>query len=269
MFLVYAPDARIARTVTAALPLDAECGALGAWSDFERAADGAGCLVVAATQGVDPELIAGIARIRARSPRQPVVGVAVRDADVVRALVPLGVDAVIWTGEIEALLWTTLCRVRARGLLDAAAQRLEAHPGPVPHLRTALCAALRSSEPVRSVEDLAAALGCHRTTLRHQWRRAFGPACEVAPSAFVDWTLLVRAYGEKRAGRKWSAVAEALGVHEHTLGRLSKRLLGCGLREFERLGRDTIAERFDRGLIARLSPRAIVLALTLPPGVAV
>jgi len=134
-----------------------------------------------------------------------------------------------------------------------AAELEEAHHL-APTLRSALAAACRSDPPVRSVGELAARAGCHRRTLNHHWSRGLPAGMALRLEDFLGWLLLVRA-SQLRARTGWTEVAGALGVHEHTLARLAKRLAGATLREAARSGPDGIARAMELRLAPMLARR--------------
>lgn len=89
---------------------------------------------------------------------------------------------------------------------------------------------------MHSVAELAAAVGCDRRTLWQQWSQVVGPSSEFRLQDFLHWLALLRAVGLKRPERSWDRVADAVGVHPHTLGRWARRYTGGTLRELAGTG---------------------------------
>jgi AraC-like DNA-binding protein len=118
-------------------------------------------------------------------------------------------------------------------------------------LRAALAAA-SEDEQIRTVERLAAVAGCDRRTLWSQWRQAFGRDYPLRLQDFVHWLLLLRALQRKRPSRAWALVADQVGVHPHTLSRLTRQLTGRTLRELAREGHPALLLHFETGVLAPL-----------------
>lgn len=142
-------------------------------------------------------------------------------------------NRLVWSTDIERLLLSTVRRARIESVKTAAcvAVSLTQHLGPT--VRRAALTALRVSQPVRTVSELAMVVGRHRTTLSRDWNISQHRGIHRLED-FVDWILLVDALGTKRDGQPWSDVATGLRVHERSLNRTARRLLGMGLRDASR-----------------------------------
>ena len=117
-------------------------------------------------------------------------------------------------------------------------------------LRDALALACDAREPIRTVERLAAAAGCDRRTLWAHWKQSAGKRSPLRLQDFLHWLLLLRAAHRKSSERPWAQVAEEIGVHPHTLSRLTRQLTGFSLRELGMNGHAPLAERFQTEVVA-------------------
>ncbi|HYH78388.1 MAG TPA: hypothetical protein VEX86_01280 [Longimicrobium sp.] len=130
-------------------------------------------------------------------------------------------------------------------------------PNLPPRLREALALACDDRRAIRTVEKLAAAAGCDRRTLWTHWKQSVGRRSTLRLQDFLHWVLLLRATHRKTANRPWADVAEEIGVHPHTLGRLARQLTGSSLRELSTHGHGTLAEAFEAKVLAQvLEPAA-------------
>jgi hypothetical protein len=250
---VYVADERYRQKVEKAAPAGREVKAVDDWESFERAAAASECsVVVIPWLDAKPET-RRLAIFKARHPLHPVVLVTRGDIENARALKDLSVDEVVWLGEMERELADAVGRTcvlrQTRSLADAlrGAAHLPAR------LREALASACEYERPLRTVEKLAASAGCDRRTLWHQWKQAVdGGALRLQD--FLHWLLLLRAAGRKTAGRPWSEVAEDVGVHPDTLGRLARQLTGRTLGQLSAGGQADVAAQFERRVLPSLLP---------------
>ena len=226
--------------------------AADSWKPFERAAAGAVCSIAVLPWLGEPAVLAQLSALRERLPLQPLVVVTEKDAENLRLLKHVAVEEIVWIHEVERELWGAIGRARGSSLLRQMAAAVEKADHLSPRLRKALTHAFRSERPVRSVIELAAAIGCDRRTLWRYWRDALGSDHPLLPGHFLDWLLLLRASGLKAPGQKWTAVAHQLGVHEHTVARLAKRLAGLSLRDVAVGGQPLIARLFAHRVLRPL-----------------
>ncbi|HEX7091179.1 MAG TPA: hypothetical protein VF192_13645 [Longimicrobiales bacterium] len=241
---LYCGDREVLNRLRGALAPGPAIVAADDWKTFQRASGGAVCSIVVLPWLDEAGAAAQLASLKERSPLQPLVLVTQKDAENLRLLKELSVEEIVWLHEAERELWGAIGRARASSLLRQMASAVEKAEHLPPKLRFALSHAFRSERPVRSVIELAAAVGCDRRTLWRHWRDGLGPDHPLLPGHFLDWLLLLRASGLKAPGQKWSAVAHQLGVHEHTVARLAKRLAGLSLRDVAAGGQPLIARLF-------------------------
>lgn len=250
---VYCADPEALRGVEAFVPDGWEARPAPDWARLERAAAQADCWLLVVPAPGDPALKRLPALVERYPGRRVVVAVAgpaaslngTREAaDEVIPLATLG-------RELPAALGRARVALRAKGLPDAV--RAAGHlPG---RLREALARASNGGPPVRTVEKLAVLAGCDRRTLWNQWRHAFGGA-DLRLEDYLHWLLLLRATARKTPDRSWGDVAEEIGVHPHTLGRLARQLAGHSLRDLAAGGQATVAERFEETVLRHLRPPA-------------
>jgi hypothetical protein len=119
-------------------------------------------------------------------------------------------------------------------------------------LREALALACEGEPPIRTVERLAVRVGCDRRTLWNQWKQSLGRDTELRLQDFLHWLLLLRAAGFKTAELSWADVADAVGVHPHTLGRLARQLTGRNLRDLGAGSPASVLARFEAEILPRL-----------------
>lgn len=163
-----------------------------------------------------------------------------------RQLKDLALEEVVWLREAERELGPAVQRICTQGhdyprCLAVPFQEAEHLP---PAVRAALAYACRAQPPVRSVNQLAAAVGCDRRTLWLHWKQAVSPKSELRLQDVLHWVLLLRAVGRKTPDRPWAAVAGDIGVSPDTLGRWAKCLAGATLEELAGSGRETLLLRF-------------------------
>ena len=241
---VYCGDPPLLERLRSALDGSTNVIAADSWKPFERAAAGAVCSIAVLPWLSEPAQLAQLSALRERLPLQPLVVVTEKDAENLRLLKHLAVEEIVWVHEVEHEILGAIGRARGTSLLRQMASAVEKAEHLPPRLRRALSHAFRSERPVRSVIELAAAIGCDRRTLWRYWREAMGAEHPLLPGHFLDWLLLLRASGLKAPGQRWTAVAHQLGVHEHTVARLAKRLAGLSLRDVAAGGQPLIARLF-------------------------
>jgi hypothetical protein len=179
------------------------------------------------------------------------------DADNARCLSGVDVVEVLWLREIENRLAAAVSRACAVGSVARLAAVLDRSDRLPQKLRCALRDACLAQHTPRTVCRLAANAGCHRSTLWTQWRKAMDAdeaACpELRLEDVLDWLLLLSAVERKSPELKWADVAYDLGVHEHTVVRMARRLTGSTLRELESDGHVKLMEHFT----ARVLPSIV------------
>jgi hypothetical protein len=183
---------------------------------------------------------------------QPIVAVTRRDAGNVRRLLGTSITQVVWPEELPHAFWPAVQRAQTHVVLRALATTIE-QTGSLPRcLRTGLASAFRSDPPVRSVSLLAAELGCDRRTLWRQWHQTVGASSGLRMEDVLTWLILLRALGRKLPSKGWSTIASELGVHETTLSRAAKRLLGQTLRTLAPVDLTRLETTFSEQVLSHL-----------------
>lgn len=258
MVTIFGCDARQLSRLRAACAPAAPVTATSDWVAFEDQVACSECAVIALEWLSDADDFAHLLALRARLPLQPIVLLTRRDADNARWLKDVFVDEVVWQDEAAHELWPAIRRARAHGVLGTVAAAFQRADGVPPPLRRALAFACRNARPVYTVSQLMGVAGCDRRTLWRYWRDASTAPAALSLQEVLDWLLLLRAAGRKTADVSWCAVAEELGVHEHTLGRLAYRLTRQTLREVAARGADSVLLRFSEQVLAPVSTRNAV-----------
>jgi AraC-like DNA-binding protein/predicted nucleic acid-binding protein len=240
------------------------------WDELARHAATCGCSIIVMEWLLNARELDEFRRFRRLFPSQPTVLITQEDAENARRLAGLAVDEVLWLREIEQRLYPAVARVRATRSVACVADVLDRAERLPARLRGALRDACLSQHPPRSVCRLAATAGCHRSTLWLQWRQAVAEqAGEGRPALrledFLDWLLLLSAVERKAPRLKWAEVAQDVGVHEHTMARLARRLTGLTLRDLENRGCGKILDHFSGTVLPRVVGHA--LQLVPPPSI--
>lgn len=223
------------------------------WDSFETCAANAACLVVVQRWLADGGTVERLISLRHHLPMHPLVLATSKDAENARGFRALLAEEVVWLHEIDQTLWPAVRHARSRGYRYALAQRIETNERLAPPLREALALALSAEQPFHSLDALASAVGRCRGTMWYHWRHATGGGeGSPRPEDFLDWVLLIHALSHRTHDRGWSGIAAELGVHEHTLARLAKRLLGLTMRELASTTPELLVERFTRDVLVKL-----------------
>lgn len=134
-------------------------------------------------------------------------------------------------------------------ILPGALRRAEHLPR---RLREALAVACEDRRGIRTVEKLAAAAGCDRRTLWTHWKHSAAARHGLRLEDFLHWLILLRAMQRKTGALAWADVADEIGIHPHTLGRLARQLTGSTLRDLAAQGHSALASRFETQVVAPL-----------------
>lgn len=233
----------------------------GDWRIFESGAAAAACLVVVQRWLAAGDTVARLASLTRLLPLHPLVLATNKDADNARSFRSLAVAEVVWLHELDHTLWPAVHQASTRGCRHALAARIEAAPRIAPPLREALTIALTAERPFHTLDALATAIGRCRGTIWYHWHHATLEAPDAPrPEDFLDWVLLLHAVTRKTPARSWSDVACELGVHEHTLARLARRLLGATTRTLSQASGAGLVECFTRDVLEKLGVGADVRA---------
>lgn len=199
------------------------------WDDFISSLRQADCsLAVERT----PEEPATAARIRSLSMLQHDASVVlvVRCGQYRRSrmrLLPIAITVCLEDG--PGAVTSAIRHAHTRGVLRRLALRCRDSTTLPNILASALIQLLENEQPIVSIGDLARRVGRDRSTLWHSWRSHVGAQPRLED--FVEWLVLLRAIAKKTPQRSWRTVARSLGVHEHTLMRLGRRLAQTRLRD--------------------------------------
>jgi hypothetical protein len=252
MLTLYCADPAQRQAVVDLLSRQESTVACDTWLAFELRVPVAQCAVAVVPWLWADDAVSQIAAVKSRSPLIPFVVVTAKDADNVRRLGTVAVEEIVWCNEVERALPRAVTSARSRGALRRFADALAAAEYLPAQLRAGLVHVCRSATPVRSVGEMATAVGCHRRTLEHQWRRVVSGDPPLRLEDFLSWNLLLRALAWKRSGRAWAGAAEAIGVHQHTLARLATHYAGVRLRDLAAVDPHEITENFRQCVLGRV-----------------
>lgn len=248
MFALYCNAATYLARVLATFPAQQHVRATSVWPRFQRTLpEAAGGVVV--LPWLTDIAFSKLCALASRHAAWPLVLVTTRDADNARHLKDVAVSEVVWLSEVERDLWPAVQRAAGRHAFHVLASTVEGLESLPVTLREALGYACRSRTPVRSVADLASAASCRRSTLWYHWNRAVDTDPPLRLEDFLDWLLVLHAIGRKGPDRAWPSVAEELGVHERTLGRLARRLTGRRLGDLNLSGQGAAMELFRTSML--------------------
>jgi hypothetical protein len=227
MYTLFSPESELLERIRGVL--SAERGVTtSSWRRFESLAPRAQCLVLASRRlSRDVRLPLGEPIVGDAAP--PLIVVTTREADNTRRALHSGAAHVVWLNDVERELHPLLCAMRARFVLDRAADVLEASAVLPTPLRAVLAFACRAERPIHSVSELSSLLGRNRKTLWRYWNSVNGAMTSLRLEDFLDWILVIHAAHRKTGSRSWAQVATALGTHEHTLARMLTRLTATKL----------------------------------------
>jgi hypothetical protein len=222
------------------------------WHLFEHAASTAECATVIVPWLSADDAVSRIASLRYRFPLLPLVVVTAKDADNVRLLSRLIIEEIVWQHEAERTLPLAVRSARSHALGRRVTESIAAADHLPVQLRTGLIHVLRSLTPVRSISEVASAVGCHRRTLWYQWRSVVRGEPPLRLEDFMHWVLLLRAVARKQVRRGWREAASATGIHEHTLARLARQHTGLCLRRLAAIQPHRVAEAFQSQVLRRV-----------------
>lgn len=213
------------------LPDTCWVGPLHAFDDVTRLS-GHSCVVIRLDAHATPfDYARSLAVIHALVDGPPVVLAGRPNAHLVRAISGLRTSGIVWEEDISVHLWPTIARVRTQAFLAPPLSAMSRSVGVRPALRIALTRILARHTPTVRVSQVAREARCHRTTLSKEWRRAHAwhPGWPERIEDLLGWIVISHAVALARPDRKWSWVAECLGIHTHTVMRLARRLTGLPL----------------------------------------
>ena len=249
MLAVYLPDARFRERIRRATQ-SARSVTTEDWPAFEKAAEAAECSAI-----VMPWLgIAEVNRLeafKARNPLHPVVLVTRGDMQNARQLKSVQVEEVIWLEEVDRELEGAVsrtCTLSHHRTFCVAMGDADYLPG---CLGPALARACAAEPPLRTVQKLAKLAGCDRRTLWQHWKGVTEEG-DLRLQDVLHWFLLLRAASRKSPGRSWATVADELGVHPQTLGRIAQQLAGTTLRDLAARSQGEMVQKFEHDVLGVL-----------------
>lgn len=250
MVLFYCADQRVLSRARALLPkLDVTTAST--WGAVERSAAGATCVVLLLVGPINSSEISRIQRLTARVPEVPIVLAVPKDPEFLRRLKRVPLEEVVWLERLKGELPSAVERARVGNFLERAARAFETAPHLPSKLRLALAHLCRTGKPIRSVTELARAIGGNRAALARNWRAAVGPVVSLRLEDFLHLRLLVAAALLRVSERNWSTTAAELRIETRILRRYAKTLVGLTLRQLAATGPSPVIRTF-RSAVGRV-----------------
>jgi hypothetical protein len=251
MIAVYCPEERHEAKLHAAL-VGINVKRAENWALFASEVGGCACGVVIVDWLAGNLAVERLEALRVQYPHKPVVLVTRKDADNVRLSHRVRIDELVWTEELEQSLPDALERMLRTHSFKEIVGTLEGADGLPRRLRDALAHLFRSPHVIVTIAALGAAVGCDRRTLWRLWAGTVDGEEGPRLQDIIDWNLLLRAIFLRAEAASWVGIAEQLGVHEHTLSRMSKRLTGLDLRGLGLLAPEAVLELFHERVLGVL-----------------
>lgn len=253
MYLLFAPKEYLRERMTGLLAKRLDLLLASNWDELEAMTLNATCSVIAIDRFDNRMDVEHLRLFRQRHAVRPLIVVTQGDPSNIRKLSSISIDELVFLPEVERELFQKIHQSCSVDFLLRLAEEFKGERKLPLTLREALSYLLRSDQPPPSVEELALVIGCNRTTLNRQLRRAYGPTSGPTMKDVIDWVLLVRAILRKGPQRPWARIAEELGIHEHTLGRISRRLLRRPLSSIKAADHPVLVKQFLDDVAALLT----------------
>lgn len=247
---VYCPTQSLLQVLSRADLSDLDLHTCENWRHFERTKSRAMCSVMAVESLATDPAFRRYADSSHGAAAHPTVLVTKRDPENLRLIRNVPLQEVLWFEEAAYALGPAIHRAQGANHLQKVAEAIGESQQLPRRLRDALQHACRGSTPVRSIAQLAAHVGCNRSTLSRLWKRSVGPDAGLRLEDFLAWLIVLRALRQRSPGRKWSAVADDLDVPERTLRRLVGRWAGGNLRTLTVADYPSVAARFEDRILA-------------------
>lgn len=254
MIAVYCPEERHEARLHAALA-GVNVKRAENWALFTSEVGGCACGVVIVDWLAANLAVERLEALRVQYPHKPVVLVTRKDADNVRLSHRVRIDELVWTEELEESLPDALERMLKTHSFKEIVGAFEVAEGLPRRLREALAHLFRSPQPIVTIAGLGSAVGCDRRTLWRLWSGTVSGEKAPRLQDVIDWNLLLRAIFFRAQATSWVGIAEQLGVHEHTLSRMSKRLTGLDLRGLGVLPPEVVLEMFHNRVLSVVTGR--------------
>lgn len=251
MIAIYCPEERQVRRLCSALS-GISVQRSETWTVFVETVAVSACALVMADWLAGNPAVQRLEALRVQYPNKPLVLVTRKDADNARLLHRVEIDALVWTEEIEEVLGSAIDRACQTSIFQDIARRIENATHLSGKLRSGLTYLFRSTDPIRTVEDLAVEMGCDRRTLWRLWANTTRAHESLRLQDVIDWNLLLHACLRRRQTSSWVGIAAEFCIHEHTLARSAKRLTGMSLRDVAAVGPKQILEIFHNRMLLPL-----------------
>ena len=216
---------------------------VGDASELVTADERTDCMIIGCRSRFLRNRIELLGEIGRKLPLIPVILVTDRDTSITRLLSRVNIFSVVWIDDLQTRLQSRVEEARRTAALSRLAETVRRAALP-PALREGLGHLLLKarSTPVRSVAELAGAVGPSPITISQQYRTHVGGATTL--SSLISGLVLLRALQLRRAGSTWTSVSSHLGFARATLNRRCRNWPGCTLTELERIAPEPLLASF-------------------------
>lgn len=205
-----------------------------------------GCLILGCRAQDLARWVGPLEEIKSDWPGVPVIVVTDPDPEVALQLSGIAVSAVVWFEDLPSTLDSAIRAACGEDHGRRLVRDIEESTRS-PSLRSALTYSLRAAgtdRPVRSVRELASAVGYSHVTLSQEFRKSVGGRTTLA--RFLRALVILRAHEVRSAGPVWDRVAERLRRPRPTLHRQSMKWPGRTLGQLATTSRQQLLARFVR-----------------------
>jgi hypothetical protein len=201
------------------------------------------CVIMGSRHPISVERLALVREFERNMPWVPVIVVTDDVAAVALWLPEMGVSEIVRYEDIQAELQSRIEAVCRTAALHSLAEEFQ-QSTLTPALRAALTHGLRAAtdRPVRSVGELAVAVGCAPVTLSQAFRRHVNG--HVTLRQFLGALVILRAHQLRTSGFNWDTVCRNVGFTRPTLHSKSKQWPGQMLGQLARTPRQELLARF-------------------------
>lgn len=207
---------------------------------------GVGCLILGCRAQHLARWVEPLEKIKGDWPGVPVIVVTDPDPEVALQLSGITVSAVVWFDDLPSKLHAAIRAACGEDHGLRLARDIE-ESTLSPSLRSALTYGLRAGgtdRPVRSVRELASAVGYSHVTLSQEFRKSVGGCTTLA--RFLRALVILRAHEVRLSGLVWDRVAGRLRIARPTLHRQSMRWPGRTLGQLATTSRQQLLAQFVR-----------------------
>ena len=195
------------------------------------------------------QVVALATEARRRFPQGRMTVIVSRDAESVRALLPLNPERILWCGAEDQLC----CGLESESIRKRLAREFGDPGDDVNWVRVMrlLNLIFQMDPPLRTVNALAQVLRCHRTSLSRMWRREVGPGRSIRLEDVLLLNVLLAALETRHRVGSWSEGGALTGASERTMRTGAHRFFKRNLTQLARMSDHEVFE-YSRDAIRSL-----------------